>query len=100
LLSLLHTVFSKVLLFFRNLILKNVWDGFHALLHTMVEVPLKLWSWVKQFGEVSGKVMVALFGTLGLMKGFLWLIVYSDAGYLVKFWGVYQQGVGRVVGVD
>lgn len=67
--SLLHTVFSKVLLFFRNLTLKNVWNGFHALLHTMlVEVPLKMWSWVKQFGEVSGKVMVALFGTLGLMK--------------------------------
>jgi hypothetical protein len=75
--SLLHTVFSKVLLFFRNLTLKNVWNGFHALLHTMlVEVPLKLWSWVEQFGEVSGKVMVALFGTLGLMEGFLWLIVY------------------------
>ena len=79
--SLLHTVFSKVLLFFRNLTLKDVWNGFRALLHTiLVEVPLKLWSWVKQFGEVSGKVMVALFGTLGLVlwgivKGILWLIV-------------------------
>ena len=43
----------------------------------------KLWSWVKQFGEVSGKVMVALFGTLGLMKGFLWLIVYVPKKTLV-----------------
>lgn len=42
----------------------------------LVEVPLKLWSWVKQFGGVSRKVMVALFGTPGLMKGFLWLIAY------------------------
>lgn len=24
----------------------------------------------------------------------------EDAGYLIKFWGVYQQGVGRVVDVD
>lgn len=35
------------------------------------------------FGEVSGKVMVALFGTLGLMKGFLWLIVYVPKKTLV-----------------
>jgi len=87
--SLLHTVFSKVLLFFRNLTLKDVWNGFRALLHTMlVEVPLKLWSWVKQFGEVSGKVLVALFGTLGLilqgiMKGILLLIVYVPKKTLV-----------------
>ena len=54
----------------------------------LVEVPLKLWSWVKQFGEVSGKVMVALFGTLGLVlwgivKGILWLIVYVPKKTLV-----------------
>ena len=58
-------------------------------LHTMlVEMPLKLWSWAKQFGEVSGKVMVALFGTLGLVlwgivKGILWLIVYVPKKTLV-----------------
>lgn len=34
--SLPHTVFSKVLLFFRNLALKNVWNGFRALLHAML----------------------------------------------------------------
>ena len=33
--------------------------------------------------EVSGKVTVALFGTLGLMKGLLWLIVYVPKKTLV-----------------
>lgn len=55
--SLLHTVFSKVLLFFRNLTLKNVWSGFRALLHTMlVEMPLKLWSWVKRLERYRVKL--------------------------------------------
>lgn len=54
----------------------------------LVEVPLKLRSWARQFGEVSGKVMVVLFGTLGLVlwgivKGILWLIVYVPKKTLV-----------------
>ena len=54
LLSLLHAVFSRVLLFFWNLTLKDVWNGFRALLRAMlVEVPLKLWGWVRRFGDIG-----------------------------------------------
>ncbi|OCL06505.1 hypothetical protein AOQ84DRAFT_390142 [Glonium stellatum] len=89
LLSFLHTVFAKLLRVVRGLTLKDVWDGFRALLCTMfVEVPLTLWTWAKQFGKVSFKCLETLLGIVGaliwaIVRGIFWLIVYAPKKALV-----------------
>jgi hypothetical protein len=91
--SLLHTVFEAVLTFFRNLTLKDIWDGFCNLLHTIfVAFPKTLASWILQFSDMSYKIMKAVFGEIGEI---LWWIVYG-IGWLAtyvprKFWVILQS---------
>jgi hypothetical protein len=91
--SLLHTVFEAIITFFRNLTLKDIWNGFCNLLHTIfVAFPKMLWSWILEFSDTSFKIMKAVFGNLGEI---LWYIVYV-LGWLamyvpMKFWVVLQS---------
>jgi hypothetical protein len=91
--SFLHTVFEAVLTFFRNLTLKDIWDGFCSILHAVfVAFPKTLVSWILQFSETSYKIMKAVFGGVGEI---LWWIVYG-LGWLAtyvprKIWVVLQS---------
>jgi hypothetical protein len=91
--SLLHTIFEAIITFFRNLTLKDIWNGFCNLLHTIfVAFPKTLWSWILEFSDTSFKIMKAVFGDLGEI---LWYIVYG-VGWLAmyiprKVWVVLQS---------
>jgi hypothetical protein len=91
--SLLHTVFEAVITFFRNLTLKDIWNGFRNLLHTVcITFPKTIWSWILQFSDTSFELMKAIFGNLGEV---LWWIVYV-IGWLAtyvprKLWVILQS---------
>lgn len=80
--SLLHTVFTAVLTFFRNLTLRDIWDGFCSLLRSIfITFPQTLGLWIVAFGETSYKVMKTIFGLFGsclwwIMVGLGWLVIY------------------------
>ncbi|KAJ4317182.1 hypothetical protein N0V84_007486 [Fusarium piperis] len=82
LLSLLHTAIMAVVSFFRNITLQDIWDGFCFLARAIfVDAPKAIGAFIVSFGEMSYKVLKALFGTLGqcvwcLGTGILWLIQY------------------------
>lgn len=91
--SLLHTIFEAVITFFRNLTLKDIWDGFCNLLHTVfVAIPKTIWSWILKFSGTSFKIMKVVFGNLGEI---LWWIVYGIGWLAVyvprKLWVVLQS---------
>ncbi|KAF2501594.1 ankyrin, partial [Lophium mytilinum] len=72
--SFLHTILSGIVSFFRDITLKDIWNGFCSFLHAVfIELPGKMAKWVVRFGEVSYKVMKALFGFWG--KVIWWIIV-------------------------
>jgi hypothetical protein len=80
--SFLHTAFSAIMSFFRNITLKDVWNGFCSFLRAIfVSLLVKLWSWIWQFGETSYTVMKAVFGELGELIwwigcGIIYLVIY------------------------
>ena len=82
LISLIHTSVTAVLTFFRNLSLTDIINGVRDVLHAIfVQFPLKIWEWVKAFGDVSYKVMKGLFGGVGIV---VWWIV-TAVGWVVTF---------------
>ncbi|KAF2815265.1 ankyrin [Mytilinidion resinicola] len=88
--SFLHTLLSAVMSFFRNITLKDIWNGFCSFLHaTFVELPGKIWGWVLRFGEASYKVMKTIFGVVGeviwwIITGLGWVVVYVPK----KIWDI------------
>jgi hypothetical protein len=86
--SLLHTVFEAIITFFRNLTLKDIWNGFCNFLQTIfIQIPKTIWSWILEFSDASLKFMKALFGTFGeviwaIILGIGWLALYAPR----KFW--------------
>ncbi|RYC53807.1 hypothetical protein CHU98_g12399, partial [Xylaria longipes] len=88
--SFLHTVLLAVGTFFRNVTLKNVWDGFVAFVHAVVvEGPRKLWHWMRKFGDVSIEMLKAMWGFWGELLGFLfWSLVKIFAYVPVQLWKI------------
>ncbi|CAH0055355.1 unnamed protein product [Clonostachys solani] len=73
--SLIHTAVLSVLSFFRGITPKDVWDGICYLVKAIfVEAPLALIKFLGTFGEMSYKVLAALFGVLGKV---LWYIAQA-----------------------
>ena len=97
-LSLLHTILLAIATFLRNLSLRDIWNGFCDVLRAIfVTFPKTLWSWIQKFGEVSYKVMVALFGWFGELIWFIaevlkWLVLYIPS----KLWIVLQSLGGSI----
>lgn len=99
LLSFIHTVISAVVSFFRNITLKDIWDGFCIFLRAVfIDAPVKIWEFLCKFGDVSYKVMVSLFGCLGecawwILRALLELVVYvpKKVGVIL---GALAQSVG------
>jgi hypothetical protein len=105
-LSLLHTVFEAVLTFFRDLTLRDVWNGFWSFVHTIfVSFPKALWSWALQFSKASFKFMKVAFGDLGEITwwaayGIGWLVMYLPRKALVilqSLGGSFSKGWYEVV---
>jgi Ankyrin repeats (3 copies) len=100
LVSLLHTIFSKLVDFFGAITFKDIWNGLCALMHViLVGVPLKLWHWLKQFGVVSYEALKATFGTAGKVAWWfacitLWIITYipKKVGQILMSFG---ESIGK-----
>uniref|UniRef100_A0A0B7KE63 Uncharacterized protein n=1 Tax=Bionectria ochroleuca TaxID=29856 RepID=A0A0B7KE63_BIOOC len=81
--SLIHTAVLSVLSFFRGITPKDVWDGICYLVKAIfVEAPLALIKFLGTFGEMSYKVLAALFGVLGkalwyIAQGILYVITWT-----------------------
>lgn len=82
-LSLLHTTFVAIISFLRSVTLKDILTGITTLLRAVfISLPSTVLDWIQQFGEVSCKVLTALFGGLGEL---IWLVgygLYEIARYL------------------
>ncbi len=78
----LHTILASIVTFFRNLTFLDIWNGLCDILSAIViDIPKAVWAFVKGFGEVSWKVLVALLGELGkvlwyIAAGIFWLVNY------------------------
>ena len=90
--SLLHTVVSAVVTFFRYLTLANLWTAALDLLEAVVvTLPVKLWQLVDKVWEVGFKLAKRFFGNVGWV---LWLIVYALWRVVIFL----PEQLGRVVG--
>jgi len=96
--SLLHTILEAIVTFFRNLTLRDIWNGFCDLLQAIfVTFPTTLWSWIEKFGVVSFKVLRALFDFIGVLLwliavGLIWLLYYIPS----KLWIIVQSLGGSI----
>ncbi|ODH49096.1 hypothetical protein GX48_04821 [Paracoccidioides brasiliensis] len=73
--SLLHTAFSAVISFFRNVSLIDIWNGFCDVLRVIfISLPLKICDIIVNFGELTYKIMGGIFGLTGKV---LWYIGFS-----------------------
>jgi hypothetical protein len=78
----LHTAIAAIASFFRNITLKDVWNGLIAFLHAVfVDGPKKLWEWICKFEEMTLKLFEALWGCLGwivwmILRGIVELVIY------------------------
>ncbi|KAF2798555.1 ankyrin [Melanomma pulvis-pyrius CBS 109.77] len=70
--SFVHTALVAVATFFRNVTLKDVWDGFKVFLHALfVDAPKKMWEWLCQFGTMTRMMLKAMWGCTGWL---LWML--------------------------
>lgn len=96
--SFIHTVFSAVMSWFKQITLQDVWNGFCSALHAVfVGFPKLAWSSITSFAEFTFKALVAVFGTLGLCLwycgvGIVWLMIYVPR----KIWQS-MQAFGRII---
>ncbi|KAI0535446.1 hypothetical protein GGR58DRAFT_441380 [Xylaria digitata] len=88
--SFLHTVLVAVGTFFKNVTLRNVWDGFVAFMHAVgVEGPKRLWSWVRRIPDVTVKMLEALWGWVGELLGWLfWGLARAFIYVPKKMWEI------------
>ncbi|KAI0182328.1 hypothetical protein EV127DRAFT_449779 [Xylaria flabelliformis] len=88
--SFLHTALLAIGTFFRNITLKNVWDGFVAFAHAVVvEGPRKLWQWMRKFKNVSIRMLKAMWGCFGEILGFLFWGLLAVLAYVPrKLWEI------------
>ena len=80
--SFLHTILSAVVTFFRNLTFLDIWNGICDILSVIfIDVPKAVWAFLKEFGDVSYRVLAALLGGLGkaiwyILLILLWLVLF------------------------
>lgn len=71
--SVLHTMLAAIVSFFRQITLKDVWNGFCRLMRAIfVGLPKAIWAGIKAIGQTSYDVLAALFGFVG--KAIWWII--------------------------
>lgn len=86
----MHTVVVAVGTFFRNVTLKDVWDGFVAFVRAVVvEGPKRLWLWMRKFGHTAIKMLDALWGWYGRLLGWIFWILIKALTYVPrKVWEI------------
>ena len=100
--SFLHTAIAAITSFFRDLTLRDIWNGFWDCLDAVFLVfPATIWSWVARFAEMSFHVMKKLAGDFGEILWWigcfsfqaaihvpqrLWIIIWSLGGSIAKGW--------------
>jgi hypothetical protein len=69
----LHTAFAAVANSFRNITLKDIWDGFESFVHALfVDGPRKVWGWLCTFEKMILKMLEAMWGCTGRL---LWMLL-------------------------
>jgi hypothetical protein len=102
--SFLHTVFTSIASFFRNLTLKDALEGLKILLRAIfVDAPKAIRNWLCNFEEMTLKVCKALLGTVGhilwlLARGLVEVFIYVPkkfvtilVGLIQIIWGGYRE---------
>lgn len=80
--SLLHTIFSAIISFFRSITLTDIYNGLtYVLRGIFVELPKAILRFIVAFGNMSYDVLIATLGCFGqciwcLGLGILWLVTY------------------------
>lgn len=94
--SLLHTIFSAIISFFRSITLTDMYNGFTYILRGIfVELPKAILRFIVAFGDMSYDVLKATLGCFGqciwyLGVGILWLVTYIPQ----KLWNA-LKALGR-----
>ncbi|KAF2715249.1 hypothetical protein K504DRAFT_457419 [Pleomassaria siparia CBS 279.74] len=79
--SFLHTALAAIASFFRNVTLKDVWNGFKVFLRALfVDGPKKMWEWLCEFEKMTLKMFEALWGCTGWL---LWTLFRAIVGAIV-----------------
>lgn len=97
--SLLHTIFSAIISFFRSITLKDIYNGVtYVLRGIFIELPKAMLRFIIAFGDVSYDVLKATLGLTGkciwyLGVGILWLVTYIPQ----KLWNA-LKALGRSSG--
>jgi hypothetical protein len=97
--SFLSTVVVAIMSFFRNLTLRDIWNGFcDASRAVFVTLPKLIGSWIMAFGDGSYKMMKLVLGELGHILWYfgyslLWVVTYLPR----KLW-VILQSLGSLTG--
>ncbi|KAI0421002.1 hypothetical protein F5X98DRAFT_313622 [Xylaria grammica] len=88
--SFLHTAIVAVGTFFRNITLKNVWDGFVTFVHAViVEGPKRLWHWICRLPDVTVRMLEAIWGFIGELLGWLfWGLIKALIYVPRKLWEI------------
>ncbi|PKS12969.1 hypothetical protein jhhlp_000310 [Lomentospora prolificans] len=82
-LSVLHTLSMAVITFFRQITLKDVWNGFCGLMRAVfVGLPQAVWAGIKALGETSYDVLKALFGLFGMAVWWIIRIIWYILQYV------------------
>jgi hypothetical protein len=95
---LFSTVVEAVVTFFRNLTLRDIWNGLCDVFRAVfVAFPKLIWSWIAAFGKASYKMMQVLVGEIGEI---IWHIGY-EVGWVVLYlpgqiWKILQSVWGSL----
>ena len=80
--SAIHTAVMAVLDFFRSIKLQDVWNGICEVFRAIfIKMPQMVWEGIKAAGNLTKKILVGLFGCIGLLiwyffKGLIWIAQY------------------------
>jgi hypothetical protein len=95
--SLSSTIIAAVMSFFRELTLKDIWNGIcDALRAVFVAFPKLIGGWIMAFGDGTYKIMKIILGELGVILWYigyclLWVVTFLPR----KLW-VMIQSLGSV----
>ena len=93
--SFLHTVLQAIVTFLRNVTLRDIWNAFCDLLRAVcVTLPKTLWSWIRNFGKVSYRMMKTLLGWFGEVLWWMASLWMDVVIYLPKTFGIILLNVG------
>ncbi|OAL54500.1 ankyrin [Pyrenochaeta sp. DS3sAY3a] len=71
--SFIHTVCAAVASFFKQITLQDVVNAFKQCFGAIfIDAPKKIWEWMQKFGDVSLKVLRAIFGCTGEC---IWILI-------------------------